>query len=132
MKSFLSYESQPSGASVLCFSHPELLGAHRREWLQPSGSHITQIFFSFLDALRAQKFTLGGLELLITETSLFIDKAGNAPFLTFMHDMGALTRGRRHEKQSDLSASLLGLVRSGQTCRNKSESVSRSVVFLSL
>ena len=81
MKSFLSYESQPSGASVLCFSHPELLGAHRREWLQPSGS---QIFLSFLGALRAQKFTLGGLELLITETSLFIDKAGNAPFLTRM------------------------------------------------
>ena len=84
VKSFLSYESQPSGASVLCFSHPELLGAHRREWLQPSGSHITQIFLSFLGALRAQKFTLGGLELLITETSLFIDKAGNAPFLTRM------------------------------------------------
>ena len=82
MKSFLSYESQLSGASVLCFSHPELLSSHRREWLQPGSSHITQIFFPFLDALRAQKSTFGGLELLMTETSLFIDKAENAPFLT--------------------------------------------------
>ena len=82
MKSFLSCESQLSGASVLCFSHPELLGAHHREWLQTGGSHIMQIFFSFLGALRTQKFTFGGLESLMTATSLFIDKAGNAPFLT--------------------------------------------------
>ena len=68
----------------------------------------------------------------MTVTSLFTDTAGNIPFLTFMHDMGAFQGEEDVEKQSDLSASLLGLVRSGQTCRNKSESVSRSVLFLSL
>ena len=31
----------------------------------------------------------------MTATSLFTDMAGNVPFLTFMHDMEALTRGRR-------------------------------------
>ena len=32
----------------------------------------------------------------MTATSLFTDMAGNVPLLTFMHDMGALTRGRRY------------------------------------
>ena len=39
--------------------------------------------FSFLISLRAQDFTFGGLELLMTVTSLFTDIAGNTPFLTF-------------------------------------------------
>ena len=34
------------------------------------------------------------------------------------------------EKQSDLSASLMGLLRSGQTCRNESQSINHPVVFL--
>ena len=37
--------------------------------------------FSFLSALRAQEITFGGLELLMTVTSLFTDMARNTPFL---------------------------------------------------
>ena len=37
LKLFLSYASQLHGASILCFSHPEFLRAHCREWLQPNG-----------------------------------------------------------------------------------------------
>ena len=54
--------------TTLCFSHPEFLRAHHREWLQPEGNQIT--FFSFLSALKAQEFTSGRLELLITVISL--------------------------------------------------------------
>ena len=32
-----------SGASILCFSHPEFLSAHHREWLQPGACQITGI-----------------------------------------------------------------------------------------
>ena len=40
-----------------------------------------QVLFSFLGALRAQKFTFGSPESLITVTSLFTDMAGKTPFL---------------------------------------------------
>ena len=36
----------------------------------------------FLGGLQAQKFTFGGMELLMTVTYLFVDMAGNIPFLT--------------------------------------------------
>ena len=39
--------------------------------------------FSFPISLGAQELTLGGLESLMTVTSLFTDIAGNTPFLTF-------------------------------------------------
>ena len=40
----------------------------------------SQVFFSFLSALRAQEF--GRSESLMTVTSLFTDVAGNTPFLS--------------------------------------------------
>ena len=40
-----------------------------------------QVLFSFLGALRAQKFTFGRPESPITVTSLFTDTAGKTPFL---------------------------------------------------
>ena len=40
-----------------------------------------QLFVSFLGALRAQEYTFGGLESLMTMISLFTDMAGNTPFL---------------------------------------------------
>ena len=43
LKSFLSYASQLSGASILCFSHPELVRACCMEWLQPDVCWITGI-----------------------------------------------------------------------------------------
>ena len=70
-KSFFSHTSQLSGARILCFSHPEFLGAHHRQWLQPIDCSIVQEFFSFLGALRAQRFTCGEPELLMTMTALF-------------------------------------------------------------
>ena len=42
----------------------------------------SQVFFSFLSALRAQEFTFGRSESLVTVTSLFTDVAGNTPFLS--------------------------------------------------
>ena len=65
LKSFLSYASQLSRASILCFPHSEFLRALHREWLQPDGCW-SQGLFSFLESL-------------MTETSLFIDVAGNIP-----------------------------------------------------
>ena len=44
LKSFLSYESQLSGTSILWFSHHELPWAQYREWLQSDGSEITDTF----------------------------------------------------------------------------------------
>lgn len=42
-----------------------------------------QMLFSFLVALRAQKFTLGGPKLLMIGISLFTDVTGNTPSLTW-------------------------------------------------
>ena len=42
----------------------------------------SQVLFSFLSALRTQKFTFGGPELLMTVASVFTDTAGNTRFLT--------------------------------------------------
>ena len=74
--------SQLSGASVLCFSHPEFLRAHSREWREPNGCQIVQVLFSFLSVPRAQEFTFGGVELLMTVTSLFTDMAENTPYFS--------------------------------------------------
>ena len=82
LKLLLSYASQLSGASILGFSHPEFLSAHSREWVQPHGCQINQIFSSILSALRAQEFTMGRLESPMTVTSLLTNMAGNTPFLT--------------------------------------------------
>ena len=40
------------------------------------------VLFSFLSALRTQKLTFGGPELLMTVASVFTDTAGNTRFLT--------------------------------------------------
>ena len=63
--------SQLSGASNLCFSHLEFLRTHRREWFSLMAAR-SEVFFSFRNAFRAQKFTW---------QSLFTDTAGNTPFL---------------------------------------------------
>ena len=44
----------------------------------------SQLLFSFLVALRAQKFTFGGSKVLKTVTSLFTDMAGILHFSTYM------------------------------------------------
>ena len=44
-------------SSLSCiFLHPEFLSVYYREWLQPEICQITQVFFSFLSAPRAQRF----------------------------------------------------------------------------
>ena len=49
--SFHMHLSHP-GTSILCFfPHPEFLSAHHKEWLQPGGCQIAQLFFSFLRTL---------------------------------------------------------------------------------
>ena len=72
-------------ASILCLSHPEFLVLSLG-----SGCSLTATMlqvFSFLISLRAQDFTVGGLESLMTaddrDVTLFTDIAGNTPFLTF-------------------------------------------------
>ena len=50
LKSSISYASQLSGASLLCFSHPEFLSAHCREGLQPECGQTEQVSFFFLAA----------------------------------------------------------------------------------
>ena len=45
---------------------------------------VRQQTLFFLGTLHAQKFTFGGPESLIAVTSLFIDTAGNTPFLNVM------------------------------------------------
>ena len=52
------------------FSYLESLSAHCREWLQPDDSQVTQVF-SFLSALRAQVFTFGQPESLMTEILVY-------------------------------------------------------------
>ena len=80
-KSFLSYASQLSGASILQFSHPlELLSAHYREWLQLIAVRQQAVFF--LVNLQAQKFIFGGLESLMTVALSLTDMSGNIPFLS--------------------------------------------------
>ena len=64
--------SQLSGISTLHFSI--LLTAGSDCSLMAAG---LQVLFSFLVALRTQKFTFGGLKSLMTVTSLFMDMAGN-------------------------------------------------------
>ena len=51
-KSFLSYAAHYPAF----FLHPEFLSVYYREWLQPEICQITQVFFSFLSAPRAQRF----------------------------------------------------------------------------
>ena len=78
-KSFLSYASELSGASILHFSHPlELLSAPYREWLQLIAVR-QQVVFSA--KLQAQKFIFGGLESLMTVAFSLTDMSGNIPFL---------------------------------------------------
>ena len=81
LKSFLSYASQLSGDSILCFPHLEFLSAHHREWLQPGDWQIVPVS-SFQGALRAQEIVFGGPESLMTVTSLFADMEGDTPFHT--------------------------------------------------
>ena len=48
LKSLLSYASQLYGAWIVCFSYPEFLSAHLREWLQPNGCQIAGILPSWV------------------------------------------------------------------------------------
>ena len=80
LKSFLSYESQLSGTSILWFSHHELPRAQDREWLQSDGSEIRYPFPSWVP-LDSGTHT-GEWESVKTVKSLFIDIAGNIPVLT--------------------------------------------------
>ena len=83
LKSFLSSASQPSGVSTLHFyilnSSGLTVGIGCR--LMAAG---WQVLFSFLVALRAQKFTIGGPKSLMTVTPLFTDTARNTPFLRIL------------------------------------------------
>ena len=79
LKSFLSYASPLSGANSLHFHilNSSLLTVQ-------SGCSLMavrlQVLFSFLSALRAQKSTFGGPELLMAGTSLFTDMVGTHYF----------------------------------------------------
>ena len=55
LKWFLSYTSQWSSTSVL-LPHPRFLRAPQREWLQPDGHQIPQVFFSFLSSLEGWNY----------------------------------------------------------------------------
>ena len=66
----------------LFLSHPELLRARSREWLQSAGSsRSTSPSWVPLGSGTHG----GGLDSLMTVTSLFTDMAGNSPFLTNIH-----------------------------------------------
>ena len=82
---FPPHASQLSGASIPRVSHPEFRGAHHREWLQPHGCQTKQVLFSFLNALRAQKITPGGLESPMAMTPVFTDVAGILHFSSVRH-----------------------------------------------
>ena len=82
---FPPHASQLSGASIPRVSHPEFRGAHQREWLQPYGCQTKQVLFSFLNALRAQKITPGGLESPMAMTLMFTDVAGILHFSSVRH-----------------------------------------------
>ena len=72
LKSFLSHAPQLSGASVSCIFTPEFLSVHCGSGCSLIGAR-SWVFFSFLSALGAQKFSFGGLELMVTVTCLFTD-----------------------------------------------------------
>ena len=57
------------------------LGAHLQEWGVAAALKLLWQVFSFLSALRAHELLTGGLQSLMTVTSLLIDTAGNTPFL---------------------------------------------------
>ena len=83
VKSFLTYASQLSWASILCFFHIlSFLGAHPREWLvwQSNGYQIAGILL-LLECPEGSGAHIGRLQSLMTVTSLFADKAGSSPFL---------------------------------------------------
>ena len=83
LKSFLSYASQLSGVSILHFYILNSSGLTVESGcrLMAAGS---QVLFSFLVVLRAQKFTFGGPKSLMTVTTLFTDTARNTPFLRML------------------------------------------------
>ena len=87
LQSLLSNASQLSGASILCFSHPEFLSAHCREGLQS-------------ESVRQSRYPScpGGLESLMTMTSLFADKTEENPFFkakwAFIYRFSRLNRVR--------------------------------------
>ena len=87
LKSFLSYASQISGASILYFSHPDFLWAHRREWLQPDDCQITGISLlvyphgSGIYMWKARIADECDMVELPSWLNLFTVVAGNTPFL---------------------------------------------------
>ena len=84
---FLWYVSLLSGASILCFHVLSFLRAYHREWLQSGWGLMAtrwQVFFSFLNFLRAHQF------LLMFVTSLFTDIAGNIWFLKIISSLSSL------------------------------------------
>ena len=75
-----AYASRLPGASILCFDILSSSGLTIGSGYSPrAGCQIAQVF-SFQSALWAQEFTFGGLESLMTVTSLSTDMAGNSSF----------------------------------------------------
>ena len=65
---------------VSCFPHPELPWAPPKEWLQSGGSQVTGIL-PLPECPWGSPDHGGGLESLMTMTSLFPDMAGSTPYL---------------------------------------------------
>ena len=79
LKSFLSYASPLSGANSLHFHILNSLLLTVQSGCSLMAVRL-QVLFSFLSALRAQKSTFGGPELLMAVTSLFTDMVGTHYF----------------------------------------------------
>ena len=80
LKSFLSYASQLSGVSILHFYILKSSGLTVESGCRQMAAG-SQVLFSFLVVLRAQKFTFGGPKSLMAVISLCIDMIVNTPFL---------------------------------------------------
>ena len=78
MQSFLSYASQPSGASILCFHTLSPLGLTLRSDCNLVALR-SQVFFPFLSVLRAHQ--MRGLVSLMMVTSWVTDMAGSTSYL---------------------------------------------------
>ena len=78
LKSFLLYASQLSGASILCFTHPELPWAYvgRCQWL-PDHKYSSGVSLG----LRNSHWRTAIADHCDTMTSFFTDMTGNTPFL---------------------------------------------------
>ena len=86
LKPFLSYVSQLSGFSILCFSHPEFLSADHREQLQPGACQTTGTLL-LPGHTWGSEIHIWRARISMTVTSSFTDTAGDTPFLSFLHSL---------------------------------------------